>query len=52
MAKIRENNTGSNPVLFKVNMGAGHGGESGRFVRQKLTAEKFSFLLQLELSKM
>lgn len=46
VAKLRENNTGKNPVLFKVNMGAGHGGESGRFARQKLTAEKFSFLLQ------
>ncbi|HZH65502.1 MAG TPA: S9 family peptidase [Flavisolibacter sp.] len=46
VAKIRENNTGSNPVLFKVNMGAGHGGESGRFARQKLTAQKFSFMLQ------
>lgn len=46
VAKVRENNTGSNPVLFKVNMGAGHGGESGRFARQKLTAQKFSFMLQ------
>jgi protease II len=26
-------------------MGAGHGGESGRFVRQKLTAQKFVFML-------
>lgn len=47
VAKVRENNTGSNPVLFKVNMGAGHGGESGRYARQKLTSEKFSFMLQL-----
>ncbi|HVF97727.1 MAG TPA: S9 family peptidase [Flavisolibacter sp.] len=46
VAKVRENNTGPNPVLFKVNMGAGHGGESGRFARQKLTAQKFSFMLQ------
>ena len=46
VARVRENNTGNNPVLFKVNMGAGHGGESGRFARQKLTAEKFSFMLQ------
>lgn len=46
VAKVRDNNTGSNPVLFKVNMGAGHGGESGRFARQKLTAQKFSFMLQ------
>jgi oligopeptidase B len=46
VAKIRENNSGTNPVLFRVNMGAGHGGESGRFARQKLTAQKFSFVLQ------
>jgi oligopeptidase B len=46
VARLRENNTGNNPVLFKVNMGAGHGGESGRFARQKLTSEKFSFMLQ------
>jgi len=45
VAKVRENNLGSYPVLFKVNMGAGHGGESGRFARQKLTALKFAFML-------
>jgi oligopeptidase B len=45
VAKVRENNLGNNPVLFKVNMGAGHGGESGRFERQKLTALKYAFLL-------
>ncbi len=45
VAKVRENNTGTNPVLFKVNMGAGHGGESGRFERQKLTAMKYAFML-------
>ncbi len=26
-------------------MGAGHGGESGRFERQKLTALKYTFVL-------
>ncbi|MBD0350965.1 MAG: S9 family peptidase, partial [Flavisolibacter sp.] len=45
VAKVRENNTGTNPVLFKVNMGAGHSGESGRFERQKLTALKYAFAL-------
>lgn len=45
VAKIRDNNLGNNPVLFKVNMGAGHGGESGRFERQKLIALKFAFVL-------
>jgi oligopeptidase B len=45
VAKVRENNLGTNPVLFKVNMGAGHGGESGRYARQKLTAVKYGFML-------
>ena len=45
VAKVRENNLGKNPVLFKVNMGAGHGGESGRYERQKLTALKYAFIL-------
>lgn len=43
--KVRENNTGQNPVLFKVNMGAGHGGESGRFESQKLTSEIYAFMI-------
>jgi len=45
VAKVREHNTGDNPVLFQVNMGAGHGGESGRFERQKLSALVQSFML-------
>jgi len=45
VAKVRENNLGNNPVLFKVNMGAGHSGESGRYERQKLTALKYAFIL-------
>ncbi|MEJ7823133.1 MAG: prolyl oligopeptidase family serine peptidase, partial [Chitinophagaceae bacterium] len=45
VAKVRENNLGTNPVLFKVEMGAGHGGQSGRFERQKLTALKYAFML-------
>jgi oligopeptidase B len=45
VARVREHNTGTNPVIFKVNMGAGHSGESGRFERQKLTALKYAFML-------
>ncbi len=47
VAKVRENNTGSNVVLFKCNMGAGHSGESGRFEAQKLIAMKYAFMLDL-----
>ena len=45
VAKVRENNLGGNPVLLKINMGAGHGGASGRFESQKLTALKYAFIL-------
>ncbi|KQV42964.1 MULTISPECIES: S9 family peptidase [unclassified Duganella] len=31
VAKLRRNKTDSNPLLLKVNMGAGHGGSSGRY---------------------
>jgi oligopeptidase B len=31
VAKLRTLDTGSQPVLFKCNMGAGHGGASGRY---------------------
>ena len=47
VAKVREHNTGTNSVILKVNMGAGHSGESGRFERQKLTAQKYAFMLDL-----
>ncbi len=43
--KIRENNTGTEPVLFKCNMGAGHAGESGRFESQKETAMIYAFMV-------
>jgi len=43
--KIRENNTGDEPVLFKCNMGAGHAGASGRFERQKETALVYAFMV-------
>lgn len=43
--KVREHNTGSDPVLLKINMGAGHAGESGRFQRQKETALVYAFMI-------
>jgi oligopeptidase B len=47
VARIREMNTGKNPILFKCNMDAGHSGQSGRFDRFKLTAQKYAFMLDL-----
>jgi len=47
VAKLRAMKTDTNPLLFKVNMEAGHGGRSGRFERLKETAEEYAFLLNL-----
>ena len=52
VAKLRATATGKSPLLFKVNMEAGHGGKSGRFVRQRETAEEYAFVLnQLGIKK-
>ena len=44
-AKIREMNTDSNPILLKTNMGAGHGGSSGRYDRLKEIAFDYTYAL-------
>jgi oligopeptidase B len=45
VAKLRATKTDSNPLLFKVNMEAGHGGKSGRFQRLRETAMEYQFIL-------
>lgn len=47
IARLREFNTGSNLLLMKINMGAGHGGASGRFDRLKEVAEVYAFGLKV-----
>lgn len=48
--KVREANTGREPVYLKINMGAGHAGESGRFQSQKETAMVYAFMIdQVEM---
>ena len=47
IAKLRAMNTSDNLVLLKTNMGAGHGGASGRFDSLKDTALNFAFALKL-----
>lgn len=47
VARLRELKTDDNPLLFKVNMEAGHGGRSGRFNRLEETAEDYAFMLGL-----
>ena len=45
VAKLRTLKTDSNPLLLKTNMGAGHGGKSGRFDSLREVAEEYAFLL-------
>jgi oligopeptidase B len=45
VAKLRRLKTGDNPLLFRTNMEAGHGGKSGRFQRYRELAEEYAFLL-------
>ena len=45
VAKLRAYKTDSNPLLLKTNMGAGHGGASGRFNAVKETAFNMAWML-------
>ncbi len=47
VAKLREVSTGGNLLLLKTNMGAGHGGASGRFDRLKEVAHVYAFGLKV-----
>ena len=47
VAKLREMKTDNNPLVFHINMDAGHGGQSGRFRRFKETAMEYAFMLDL-----
>ena len=46
VAKLRATKTGTQPLLLKMNMGAGHGGASGRYERLRETAFRWAFILQ------
>ncbi|OWK29593.1 S9 family peptidase [Sphingomonas mucosissima] len=46
VARLRDKKTDNNPLLFRVNMEAGHGGKSGRFERYRQNAEWQAFVLQ------
>jgi oligopeptidase B len=45
VAMLREMKTDDNVLLLKTNMGAGHGGKSGRFDSLREDAEEFAFFL-------
>ena len=46
VAKLRAHKVDQNPLVFRVNMEAGHGGKSGRFQRFRSIAEYYTFMLQ------
>lgn len=47
VAKLRDMKTNDAPLLFKTNMGAGHGGASGRYERFKEVATEYAFICDL-----
>jgi oligopeptidase B len=44
-AKLRATKTDDNLLLLKINMGAGHGGKSGRWDRLQEVAEAYAFVI-------
>ena len=47
VAKLRDKTTGDQPILLKTNMGAGHGGASGRFQRLEEIAFEYAFAIKV-----
>ena len=45
VARLRQVNSGHNPLLLKINMGAGHGGSSGRYDKLHETAFEYAWLM-------
>lgn len=45
VARLRAQKTDANPLLLKANMGAGHGGASGRYDALRETAFTYAFML-------
>jgi oligopeptidase B len=45
VAKLRSLKTDDQPLVLKTNMGAGHGGKSGRFESLFETAEEYAFFI-------
>ena len=46
VAKVRESNTGDSVILLKTQMGAGHGGPSGRYEKLREKAFEYAFVLR------
>jgi len=46
VARLRHLKTDDNPLLFRIDMQAGHGGQSGRFQRLEQRALEYAFVLE------
>jgi oligopeptidase B len=46
VARLRTHKTDANPLVYRINMEAGHGGKSGRFEKYRETAEYYAFMLE------
>ena len=47
VARLRATGTGDNMLLLRMNMGAGHGGKSGRYEALREVAEEYAFMLKV-----
>ena len=52
VAKLRALRTNDAPLLFHVNMEAGHGGKSGRYQRMQEIAREYGFIIALLAGKL
>jgi oligopeptidase B len=44
-ARLRATKTDRNPLLLRINMGAGHGGKTGRYLALEERAEAYGFII-------
>ena len=45
VAKLRASKTDANPLVFRINMGAGHAGASGRYDALREDAFRYAFII-------
>jgi oligopeptidase B len=45
VARMRATRTDHHPLIFQINMGAGHGGASGRYDRLREIARDYAYML-------